>query len=74
MLRAKGNEEFNKWWQYWMSTLAQNRVEHPTSGKKPDANVELTVDNEPRVAVKANSSTGLHSPEPNSVLRVRLRR
>jgi hypothetical protein len=31
---AKGNEEFNKWWQYWMSTLAQNRVivSHPTSG------------------------------------------
>ena len=47
MLRAKGNEEFNKWWQYWMSTLAQNRVKHPTSGKKPDANVELTVDTSP---------------------------
>ena len=35
MLRAKGNEEFIKWWQYWMSTLAQNRIKHPTSGKKP---------------------------------------
>ena len=43
---AKRNEEFNKWWQYWMSTLAQNRVvvRHPTSGNKPRAYVEPTVD------------------------------
>jgi hypothetical protein len=43
---AKRNEEFNKWWQYWMSTLAQNRVvvRHLTSGNKPRAYVEPTVD------------------------------
>jgi hypothetical protein len=45
MLRAKGNEEFNKWWKYWMSTLVQNRVvvRHPASGNKPP-DVEPTGD------------------------------
>jgi hypothetical protein len=45
MLRAKGNEEFNKWWKYWMSTFAQNRVvvRHPASGNKPP-DVEPTGD------------------------------
>jgi hypothetical protein len=54
---AKRNEEFNKWWQYCMSTLAQNRVivSHPTPGNKPCADVERTVD---------TNSGNLYTPQP----------
>ena len=54
---AKRNEEFNKWWQYWISTLAQNRVivSHPRPGNKPCADVERTVD---------TNSGNLYTPQP----------
>jgi hypothetical protein len=36
MLRAKENEEFDKWWQHWIATVAQSCMvaEHPASGNK----------------------------------------
>ena len=46
MLRAKENEEFDKWWQRWISTLAQRRsvVKHPAYGNKSGDDVECTTD------------------------------
>jgi hypothetical protein len=43
MLRAKENEEFDKWWQHWIATVGQNRmVKHPVSGNEPGDDVERT--------------------------------
>jgi hypothetical protein len=41
MLRAKENEEFDKWWQHWIATTAQSYmvVEPPVSGNKPGDDV-----------------------------------
>lgn len=46
MLRVKENEEFDKWWQHWISTLAQRRivVKHPAYGNKSGDDVEGTTD------------------------------
>jgi hypothetical protein len=38
MLRAKENEAFDKWWQQWISALAQNRivVKQPSGNESGD--------------------------------------
>jgi hypothetical protein len=44
MLRAKENEEFDKWWKHWISTLAQSRtvVKHQVSENKSGDDLERT--------------------------------
>ena len=51
-LKAKENEEFHKWWQHWISTLAQSRivVKHSASGNKSDEDLERTVDGTQKAA------------------------
>jgi len=41
MLRAKENDEFEKWWQHWIATAAQSCAvaEHPAFGNKPSDDV-----------------------------------
>jgi len=41
MLRAKENEEFDKWWQHWIATVAQScrLAERPEFGNKPGDDV-----------------------------------
>jgi hypothetical protein len=41
MLRAKENEEFDKWWQHWIATVAQSCMvaAPPASGNKLGDNV-----------------------------------
>jgi len=41
MLRAKENEEFDKWWQHWIVTVAQSCTvaERPEFGNKPGDDV-----------------------------------
>jgi len=38
MLRAKENDEFDKWWQRWIATVAQSCMgaEHPFGNKPSD--------------------------------------
>jgi len=42
MLRAKENEEFDKWWRHWIANVAQSRmaVKHPPSGIKSGDDAE----------------------------------
>ena len=37
MLRAKENEEFDKWWHTWIAAVDQSCMvaEHPISGNEP---------------------------------------
>jgi hypothetical protein len=46
MLRAKENGEFDKWWQLWISTLAQGRIaiRRPTSGNESGDDLECTAE------------------------------
>jgi hypothetical protein len=52
MLKAKENEEFDKWWRHWISTLAQSRivVKHPASGNKSGEDSERTANRTQKAA------------------------